>query len=552
MPETQSFDYIIVGAGSAGCVLASRLTEDADVSVLLLEAGGRDNSIFIHMPAALAKPLANDKYNWFYNSEPEPHLNNRRMYCPRGRVIGGSSSINGMAYVRGHARDYDRWAQSGLQGWDYSHVLPYFRKAETYERGPDDYRGGDGPLNVSAGACKNPLFQAWIEAGRQAGYPVTQDMNGFQQEGFAHMDMTVHQGRRWSAAVAYLKPVMNRPNLTVWTRALTTRVLLENGRAVGVELAKGSGRVKVRAEREVILSGGAINSPQVLQLSGVGPADELKALGIEVVHDLPGVGKNLQDHLEIYVQHACTQPITLYPALKFWNQPKIGFDWLFFKKGLGATSHFEAGGFIRSRAGVEHPDLQYHFLPIAMNYDGSHPASGHGFQAHVGPMRSQSRGEVTLKSADPKEAPRILFNYMSQEADRQEFRASVRLTREVFAQKAFDPFRGPELAPGPEVQSDEEIDAFVREHVESAYHPSCTCKMGNDAMAVVDGAGKVHGLEALRVVDASIMPSIASGNLNAPTIMLAEKLADTIRGREPLPASDAPVWIAPHWDTQQR
>ncbi len=552
MPETQSFDYIIVGAGSAGCVLARRLTEDAEVSVLLLEAGGRDNSIFIHMPAALAKPLANDKYNWFYHSEPEPHVNNRRLYCPRGRVLGGSSSINGMAYVRGHARDYDRWAQGGLQGWDYAHVLPYFRKAETYQRGSDDYRGGDGPLNVSAGACENPLFRAWIEAGRQAGYPVTQDMNGYQQEGFAHMDMTVHQGRRWSCAVAYLKPVMDRPNLTVWTRALTTRVLIENGRAVGVELARGRERLEVRAEREVILSGGAINSPQVLLLSGVGPADELKPLGIDVVHDLPGVGKNLQDHLEVYIQHACTQPITLYPALKLWNQPKIGFDWLFFRKGIGASSQFEAGGFIRSRAGVEHPDLQYHFLPIAMNYDGSNPASGHGFQAHVGPMRSQSRGTVTLKSADPKEAPRILFNYLSQEADRQEFRAAVRLTREVFAQQAFDPFRGPELAPGPEVQSDAEIDAFVREHVESAYHPSCSCKMGTDQMSVVDGAGKVHGLEALRVVDASIMPSIVSGNLNAPTIMLAEKLADTIRGRERLPPSDAPVWIAPQWEMQQR
>lgn len=552
MSVTESFDYIIVGAGSAGCVLASRLTEDPEVRVLVLEAGGRDNSIFIHMPAALAKPLANDKYNWFYHSEPEPHLNNRRLYCPRGRVLGGSSSINGMAYVRGHARDYDRWAQSGLSGWSYADVLPYFRKAETYERGPDDYRGGDGPLNVSAGACENPLFQAWIEAGRQAGYPVTTDPNGQQQEGFGHMDMTVHNGRRWSAMVAYLKPAMERPNLTVWTRALTTRLLVENNRAVGVELAKGRERVKVRAEREVILSGGAINSPQVLLLSGVGPADELAALGVPVVQDLPGVGKNLQDHLEVYVQHACTQPITLYSALKPWNQAKIGFDWLFFKKGLGATSHFEAGGFIRSRAGIEHPDLQYHFLPIAMNYDGSSPAGSHGFQAHVGPMRSQSRGSVTLKSSDPKEPPRIFFNYMSQEADRQEFRAGIRLTREVFAQKAFDAFRGPELAPGPEAQTDEELDAFVREHVESAYHPSCSCRMGTDPMAVVDGEAKVHGLERLRVIDASIMPSIVSGNLNAPTIMLAEKLADKVRGKTPLPASDAPVWIAPNWDTAQR
>ncbi len=552
MTSSESFDYIIVGAGSAGCVLASRLTEDPEVSVLVLEAGGRDSSIFIHMPAALAKPLANDKYNWFYHSEPEPHLDGRRLYCPRGRVLGGSSSINGMAYVRGHARDYDRWAQGGLAGWSYADVLPYFRKAETYERGADPYRGGEGPLHVSAGPCKNPLFQAWIEAGRQAGYPVTPDMNGRQQEGFAHMDMTVHDGRRWSAAVAYLKPAMTRPNLTVWTRALTTRVLFDGYRAVGVELAKGNTRAEVRAEREVILCGGAVNSPQTLLLSGVGPADDLTGHGIPVVRDLPGVGKNLQDHLEVYVQHACTQPITLYSALKPWNQAKIGFDWLFFKKGLGASSHFEAGGFIRSRAGIEHPDLQYHFLPIAMNYDGSNPAGSHGFQAHVGPMRSQSRGEITLASADPKAPPRIVFNYMSQEADRQEFRAAIRLTREVFTQKAFDPFRGAELAPGPEVQSDQDIDAFVRQHVESAYHPSCTCKMGTDPMAVVDGEAKVHGLEGLRVVDASIMPDIVSGNLNAPTIMLAEKLADTIRGKAPLPASEAPVWIAENWATAQR
>ena len=552
MSDSESFDYIIVGAGSAGCVLASRLTEDPEVSVLVLEYGGRDNSIFIHMPAALAKPLANDKYNWFYHSEPEPHVNNRRLYCPRGRVLGGSSSINGMAYVRGHARDYDRWAQGGLKGWSYAEVLPYFRKAETYERGGDAYRGGEGPLHVSAGACKNPLFKAWIEAGRQAGYPVTKDMNGFQQEGFAHMDMTVHEGRRWSAAVAYLKPAMTRPNLTVRTRALTTRVLFEGRRAVGVEVAQGRAVAEVRAEREVILSAGAVNSPQTLLLSGVGPADELAEHDIAVVHDLPGVGKNLQDHLEVYVQHACTQPITLYSALKPWNQAKIGFDWLFFKKGLGASSHFEAGGFIRSRAGIEHPDLQYHFLPIAMNYDGSSPAGSHGFQAHVGPMRSQSRGAITLTSAGPKDPPRIFFNYLSQEADRQEFRAGIRLTREVFTQKAFDPFRGPELAPGPEAQSDAELDAFVREHVESAYHPSCSCKMGSDPMAVVDGAARVHGLEALRVVDASIMPDIVSGNLNAPTIMMAEKLADTIRNRPPLPASDAPTWIAPQWDTAQR
>ena len=554
MTGDREFDYVIVGAGSAGCVLAARLTEDPAVSVLVVEAGGKDHAWNwkIHMPAALAHPLADDKINWFYNSEPEPHLDGRRMYCPRGRVLGGSSSINGMAYVRGHARDYDRWAQGGLKGWDYGHVLPYFRKAETYDRGADDYRGGEGPLRVSAGPCVNPLHRAWIEAGRQAGYPITEDMNGRQQEGLARMDMTVHAGRRWSAAVAYLKPAMARPNLTVETRALTSRVLFEGRRAVGIEYAQGGQAKRVRAAREVILSGGAINSPQLLQLSGVGAADELKALGIDVVQDLSGVGENLQDHLEIYVQHACTQPITLYSALKPWNQLRIGVDWYLRKKGLGASSHFESGGFIRSRPGVEHPDLQYHFLPIAMNYDGSNPAGSHGYQAHVGPMRSSSRGHVKIRSKDPRAAPGILFNYFSQEADRQEFRAAVRLTREILAQKAFEPFRGPELAPGPEVQSDEEIDAFVRAKVESAYHPSCTCKMGEDSMAVVDGEARVHGLEALRVVDASIMPTIVSGNLNAPTIMMAEKLADTIRGRPALPPSEAPVWIHPDYATAQR
>jgi choline dehydrogenase len=554
MARAGEFDYVIVGAGSAGCVLASRLSEDPEVTVLLLEAGGRDHAWNwkIHMPAALAHPLADDKVNWYYHSEPEPHLDGRSLYCPRGRVLGGSSSINGMAYVRGHARDYDRWAQGGLAGWSYHDVLPYFKKAETCAKGADDYRGGAGPLKVSTGAGANPLFRAWIEAGRQAGYPVSDDMNGYQQEGFAPMDMTVHRGRRWSAATAYLKPARARPNLSVETRALTTRVLFEQGRAVGVEYARRGRKTRVRAGREVILSGGAINSPQILQLSGIGRADELKALGIPVVADLPGVGANLQDHLEVYVQHACTQPITLYSALKPLNQLKIGIDWILFKRGLGASSHFEAGGFIRSRAGVEHPDLQYHFLPIAMNYDGTNPAGTHGYQAHVGPMRSTSRGHVKLRSADPRDPPEIRFNYLSQEADRQEFRAAVKLTREVLAQPAFDPFRGTELAPGPAVRSDAEIDAFVRAKVESAYHPSCSCKMGNDSNAVVDGAGRVHGVEALRVVDASIMPSIVSGNLNAPTIMMAEKLADAIKGRAPLAAAEVPVYIAEDYAATQR
>lgn len=550
----QEYDYIIVGAGSAGCVLANRLSEDPDVRVLVLEAGPKDRSIYIHMPAALSYPLADDKFNWFYQSEPEPHMDGRSIYCPRGRVLGGSSSINGMAYVRGHARDYDRWGQAGLRGWSYAHCLPYFRRAQNHELGPDEYRGGEGPLHVSAGKMANPLFQAWIEAGRQAGYPVTEDMNGYQQEGVGRMDMTTHRGQRWSAAKAYLYPAMERPNVTVQSGVLTLRVIFEGRRAVGVEVARGSNSEILHCSREVIISAGAINSPQLLQLSGVGPADRLREVGIEVFHDLPGVGENLQDHLEVYVQHAASQPVSIYPATQPWNKPWIGLQWLLFKQGPGATSHFEAGGFIRSRAGIEHPNLQYHFLPIAVNYDGSNPVKGHGFQAHVGPMRPTSRGFVRIRSNDPRKAPAILFNYMGTENDRQEMREAIRLTREIFSQKAFDPYRGPELAPGPQVQSDAEIDAFIRQKAESAYHPCSSCRMGpeSDSMAVVDEAARVHGLERLRVVDASIMPDIVSGNLNAPTIMLAEKLADTIRGRQPLPPSDAPVWIHPQWEKQQR
>jgi choline dehydrogenase len=556
MRKSESFDYIVVGAGSAGCVLANRLSEDADVRVLLLEAGPADHpwAWQLHMPAALAYPLKNQRYNWGYWSEPEPHMNGRRMYCPRGRVLGGSSSINGMAYVRGHARDYDRWAQSGLRGWDYAHVLPYFKRAETRALGADAYRGGDGPLHVATGACRNPLYQAFLEAGRQAGYPLTADMNGHQQEGFAPMDMTVQGGRRWSTARAYLRPARRRPNLTVRSGALTHRVRCEGARAVGVDYAKGRRTMHVRAEREVILAGGAINSPQLLMLSGIGDPEDLARLEIPVVAESPGVGRNLQDHLEIYVQHACTQPISLYAAQRPWNKLRIGLEWILFKRGLGATSHFEAGAFIRSRAGIEHPDLQYHFLPIAMNYDGTNPQKTHGFQAHVGPMRPTSVGQVRLRSADPREPPSILFNYMATEGDRQEMRAAVRLTREIFAQRAFDPYLGPELAPGPEVETDAEIDAFVRAKAESAYHASCTCKMGpeSDPSAVVDRECRVYGVEGLRVVDASVMPSLVSGNTNAPTIMLAEKAADLIRGREPLPPLDVPVYIAPNWETRQR
>ena len=505
------------------------------------------------MPSAFAYPMAGDKYSWDYRSEPEPFMDGRRLHCPRGRVLGGSSSINGMVYVRGNALDYEGWAEApGLEDWSYANCLPYFRKAETRAKGGDDYRGADGPLKVSTGASTNPLYRAFIEAGVQAGYAYTDDMNGHRQEGLGPMDMTVHRGRRWSAAVAYLRPALHRPNLEVRTRALVAKVLFDGVRACGVAVADGHRLQELRAAREVILCGGAINSPQLLQLSGIGPPDELRALGLRVVVPLQGVGENLQDHLETYVQYACTEPITLYSATSLPAKAKIGAEWLLTRDGLGATNHFEAGGFIRSEAGVRHPDLQYHFLPMAVSYDGHSAATCHGFQAHIGPMRPTSRGHVKLRSASPREAPRILFNYMSTEQDRKEMRAGVRLTREIFAAPAFDRFRGAELSPGPAVESDAEIDACIRAKAESAYHPSGTCRMGHDPLAVTDGSGRVHGVQGLRVIDASIMPAVISGNLNAPTIMMAEKLADVVRGRPLLAPSNAPFHVHPHYQTQQR
>jgi len=552
--SAETFDYVIVGAGSAGCVLADRLTEDGRASVLLLEFGGSDRSLYIQMPAALSIPMNMKKYNWGYASEPEPHLGGRRLHCPRGKVLGGSSSINGLVHVRGNPLDFDRWEEEGAAGWGYACVLPYFRRAERWREGVDPYRGADGPLATMRGPKRNPLYDAFIEAGRQAGYPVSADLNGEQQEGFGRLDMTVKDGVRWSTANAYLRPAMKRPNLRVVTHALATRVEFEGRRAVGVRYERGGASRLARARREVILCGGPINSPQLLKLSGVGPGAELRAFGVPVVAARPGVGENLQDHLEFYFQVASKRPITLYGKTGFFARGLIGLQWLLRARGDGATNHFEAGGFIRSRAGVRYPDIQYHFLPMAVSYDGKGLAREHGFQAHVGPMRSKSRGWVRLKSADPREAPRILFNYMSEPDDWEEMRACVRLTREIFAQAAFNPYRGREIQPGEKIVDDEAIDAFLRDRVESAYHPSCSCKMGapSDPLAVVDSQARVIGAEALRVVDSSIMPSITTGNLNAPTIMIGEKAADMIRGRDPLPASNAPCYVAPDWRTRQR
>ena len=550
----EAFDYVIVGAGSAGCVLADRLSQDGRSTVLVLEYGGSDRSVLIQMPAALSIPMNMKAYNWGYLSEPEPYLNDRRMHCPRGKVLGGSSSINGLVYVRGHPLDFERWEEEGAKGWSYRDVLPYFRRAESFAGGADAWRGDGGPLATAQGRKLNPLYEAFIEAGREAGYAVSSDLNGERQEGFGPLDMTVRDGVRASTANVYLRPSMKRPNLKVVTHALASRVAFDGRRAVGVRYRRDGVKLKAGARREVILCGGPINSPQLLKLSGVGPAAELGAFGIDVVANRPGVGENLQDHLEFTFQVASKQPITLFSHTGFIRRALIGAEWLLRGKGLGASNHFEAGGFIRSRAGVRYPDIQFHFLPMAVAYDGSTLAREHGFQAHVGPMRSKSRGWVRLKSSDPAEPPMIQFNYMSHSEDWTEMRSCVRLTREIFAQAAFDPYRGREIQPGTKCVSDEAIDAFVRERVDSAYHPSCTCKMGSpaDPLAVVDPQTRVIGVEGLRVVDSSIMPSITNGNLNAPTIMIGEKAADMILGRAPLPASNAPYYLAPDWETKQR
>lgn len=549
----ERFDYVIVGAGSAGCVIANRLTEDPNINVLLLEFGGKDNSIFIQMPTALSIPMNMDKFNWHFESEPEPYMDNRRMHCPRGKVLGGSSSINGMVYVRGHACDFDEWEEHGARHWAYKDVLPYFKKAETSAFGGDDYRGGNGPLATCNGnKMKNPLYKAFIEAGEEAGYGETDDYNGFRQEGFGRMDMTVKDGVRWSTANAYLKPAMKRPNLKVVTSALTHKVLLEGKKAVGVEYSIGGNVQKALANREVILSAGSVGSPHILQMSGIGPAGILKEAGIDVVHDLPGVGENLQDHLEVYFQYMCKQPITLNSKLSLFQKAMIGARWILFKDGLGGTNHFESAAFIRSRAGLKWPDIQYHFLPAAMRYDGNAAFDGHGFQVHVGPNKPKSRGWIRTRSANPMDKPKILFNYNMEEADREAFRACIRLSREIIAQPAFDQYRGDEINPGYGTKTDDEIDAFIRANAESAYHPSCTCKMGEDKMAVVDSETRVHGIENLRVADSSIFPTIPNGNLNAPTIMVGEKAADHIKGKDMLAPSNAPVWIAPDWEVRQR
>jgi choline dehydrogenase len=549
-------DYVIVGAGSAGCALAYRLSESG-ASVLVVEYGGSDAGPLIQMPGALSFPMNMKRYDWGYWSEPEPHLGGRRLACPRGKVIGGSSSINGMVYVRGHAKDFDAWEAMGASGWSYADVLPYYKRMETWDPaghgGDASWRGRDGPLHVTRGKRDNPLVQAFVQAGRQAGYQLTEDYNGQQQEGFGPMEHTIHKGARWSAAKAYLRPALQRKNCNL-IRGLARKIVFSGRRAVGVELLAGAGLKNVRARKEVILASSSINSPKLLMLSGIGPAAHLAAHGIEIVADRPGVGQNLQDHLEVYIQMAASQPVSLF---KYWNvfgKAWVGLQWALTRSGPGASNQFESAGFIRSAAGVEYPDLQFHFLPIAVRYDGKAASEGHGFQAHIGPMRSPSRGAVTLRSAKPEDSPKITFNYMSTEKDWIDFRRGIRLTREIFAQEAFRPFVKHEIQPGFELQTDTQIDEFIRAHAESAYHPCGTCKMGavDDPLAVVDPQTNVIGVKGLRVVDSSIFPQITNGNLNGPSIMVGEKASDLILGKTPLARANSQPWLAPDWQTSQR
>ncbi|MGY2343309.1 choline dehydrogenase [Pseudomonas sp. SDO5532_S415] len=548
------FDYLIVGAGSAGCVLANRLGEDPAVRILLLEAGPADKSWTIDMPSAVGMVVGGTRYNWSYSSEPEPYLDGRRIGTPRGRTLGGSSSINGMVYIRGHARDYDAWAEQGCEGWRYQEVLPYFKRAQNHADGADDYRGATGHLHVTPGDTQTPLCAAFLAAGVEAGYGLSSDLNGYRQEAFGPVDRTTRNGRRWSTSRGYLREALGRGNVQVHTDALALRILFDDRRAIGIEYEQNGEIHTAQARREVLLTAGAINSPQLLLLSGVGPAAELRDLGITVKHDLPGVGRRLNDHPDTVVQYLCKKPVSLYPWTTAPGKWWIGARWFVTHDGLAASNHFEAGAFIRSRAGVEHPDLQLTFMPLAVKPGSVDLVPDHAFQIHIDLMRPTSLGSVTLNSADPRQPPRILFNYLKTEQDRADMRAGARLVREIIAQPAMAAFRGEELVPGPHAQSDEALDAWARQVTETGYHASGTCKMGpsSDAEAVVDPQLRVHGLDGLRVVDASIMPVIVSGNTNAPTVMIAEKASDMIRGRQPLPPSEAPVWIHPQWQTRQR